>query len=49
MPMVAMAVVVFPFHTTSELMSDRTSRRGTSMPYAAAARITRDGEAPFLI
>ena len=46
--MVTMAVMDFPFHPTSELMRDRTSRRGTSMPYAAAARITRDGEAPVI-
>ncbi len=46
--MVTMAVMDFPFHATSELMRDRTSHRGTSMPYTATARITRDGEAPVI-
>lgn len=38
----------FPFQQTSELMRVRTSYRGTSMPYPATARITRDGEVPFI-
>ena len=38
----------FPFQTTSELMRDRTSHRGTWMPYPATARIARDGEVPFI-
>ena len=48
MPMVTMADMDFPFQKTSELMRDRTSHRGTLMPYPAAARITRDGEVPFI-
>jgi hypothetical protein len=46
--MVTMAVMDFPFHTTSELMRDRTSHRGTLMPHTATARIIRDGEVPFI-
>jgi hypothetical protein len=38
----------FPFQQTSELMRVRTSHRGTWMPYPATARITRDGEVPFI-
>jgi hypothetical protein len=38
----------FPFQQTSELMRDRISHRGTVLPYPANARITRDGEAPFI-
>jgi hypothetical protein len=33
-----------PLSKTSELMSDRTFRRGTLMPYLATVWITRDGE-----
>ena len=38
----------FPFHKTSELMRFRTSHRGTWMSDPATARITRDGEVPFI-
>lgn len=38
----------FPFHKTSELMRDRAFRRGIWMPHSATARITWDGEAPFV-
>ena len=47
-PMVTMVDVDFPFQQTSELMRDRTSHRGTWMPCPATARLTRDGEVPFI-
>ena len=48
MPMVTMADMDFPFHKTSALMRACASHRGTLMPYSATARITRDGEVPFI-
>ena len=47
-PIVTMSVMDFPFQQTSELMRDRTSHRGTWMPYCATVRSTRDGEVPFI-
>lgn len=38
----------FPFQPTSELTRVRASHRGTWTPYPANARITRDGEVPFI-
>ena len=32
----------------SELMRCRTSHRGTSLPVAAAPRLAREGEGPFI-
>ena len=46
--MVTMADMDLSFHKTSELMRGCTSHRGTLMPYSATARITRDGEVPFI-